>query len=85
MKQYRRWALIAIFLLASASWTAFGQRRERAVPPNTWEYKIVYDGNGDGRAEERIAPLGAQGWELVSAEKASDTSEIIFFFKRAKY
>jgi hypothetical protein len=54
--------LAAIFLLSG--WTAFSQR-------TTWEYKIVAP--SDLTIDTRINALGKDGWELVSARRATSS------------
>src|SRR5215475_5302407 len=62
-----------ISLLLLIGWASHGQ--EKTTPKATWEYKLV-TGGGVGpfeadRTEKMLNDLGAQGWELVSAQPYS--------------
>lgn len=59
--------LLAILILGLGAWT-FGPR-----PAARWEYRI--EAPSDVQFEARMDSLGRQGWELVSARRATASSE----------
>jgi hypothetical protein len=53
------WVVVLVLVLMIA-WAAHGQSGR--PPRQTWEYmRLEFDGN-----HSSLAPLGAEGWELVS-------------------
>lgn len=60
------WVLVGMFALQL--WGTFGQVPK--VMPTTWEYKIT--AVPDGNFSEEMNKLGKEGWELVTARRASD-------------
>ena len=82
MRMNKRWMLILVSVVALASivWTVQAQRR--SSPSSAWDYKVVYDGNGDRGVESRLNQIASQGWELVSVTHVEGSSEIILFLKR---
>lgn len=72
MKVRASWGVIAgVFsLLLLIGWASRGQ--EKTPQKATWEYKLVTGGGVSpvdaARTEKMLNDLGAQGWELVSAQ-----------------
>ena len=72
MKVRASWAVITgVFsLLLLIGWASRGQ--EKTPQKATWEYKLVTGGGVSpvtaARTEKMLNDLGAQGWELVSAQ-----------------
>lgn len=45
-----------------------------------WEYKVEFD-----QSVQELNALGADGWELVSAQHRHESTERYFYFKRPKW
>lgn len=89
--------LIYVALLLACLLMAGWSRLDQNSKAPKWEYKLVSavlnqvpiqwyeDGkrvDGQVKIFEKSNQLGAQGWELVSFQNASDT--IVYWFKRAQ-
>ncbi len=62
--------VLLMLLLAVSAYSAFGPVRTKAAIP--WEYRI--EAVPDESFAERTSSLGAQGWELVFARRATTSS-----------
>jgi hypothetical protein len=84
-------AAIAIGVGLSGIAYALAPANPPARTGDTWEYKIVSEeemagANNKGRMEqvaEKLAPLGADGWELVTIYRDVGRPDH-YFFKRRK-
>jgi hypothetical protein len=59
---------LGVLILLLQAWQAF-----RPVPPQHWEYAI--DAPPDDQLARRLQALGAGGWEIVSARRATSRVE----------
>jgi hypothetical protein len=70
---------IAVIAIVALSVFAQSQRPKRQV----WEYKTVYNRTTGFEGDKTLNELGLAGWELVAAYGSSDTSVVVYTFKRA--
>jgi RNA polymerase sigma factor (sigma-70 family) len=61
---------------------AKGPSKAGATPP--WEYKVLFR-DANSSVENVLNELGAAGWELASTSPATDSTRVMFVFKRPKH
>ena len=84
-RKYRRSMIIILWVLGLTAGTMYAantlhaQRSTTVATRQIWEYKMLYK----EATEADLDPLGAQGWELVTATPGQG-NRITFVFKRPK-
>jgi hypothetical protein len=78
-------ALCVVATLALCIAATTGRWQKKAAARQIWEYKLSYINLKDENREKELNKLGADGWELVMAERSELYGNLYeFYFKRPK-
>ena len=73
--------MVSILWLVLLGWARFGRTEPVASAPLThrqrWEYKLVLP--SDEHFADEMNTFGRDGWEMVSARRAEDSSNVISY------
>jgi hypothetical protein len=70
------------FFIISNTFADNDTKQEKEVNYQKWEYKMIYPGTSKITKEDHLNQLGQEGWELVAVERASESHNAEFIFKR---
>lgn len=84
MSAKSKWIAVLIVLAAmlALGWTQVSRDPINKIT-NKWEY-MSYRASSLGPNDQEMNKFGAEGWELVAIQSASETSSPRYIFKRRK-